>query len=304
MRRLVALAVLTMACADTEAPRDASSPRELDARVKDAPTPRDAASTKFDPPLDPRSFRVGFGSLFCEGDCPRYGLSVYSSGQVSFAGDQCVARPGVLLRTGTRAESRVLYDALVDAGYFALEDSYRPPYAVCPSASASEPVLSWVVEVDGQRKEVEHRVSCSRPELAGLEALARELPDRAGVRAWLEPSTPGCGQLDAAVARDYAGSYRLAHAGGTLGVLALDRVTRTWTLRDCAGDKPVEGRFSMEAERWILSARPAGPFELPGVAEQLGALWLSGDPRAPSVRAPHYEGAGEVSLNAQRGDGC
>jgi hypothetical protein len=124
----------------------------------------------------PEDFQITLERGPCFGTCPVYSLSVVADGSVSYDGRQFVAVEGSQTVSISQAEVLLLVEAVVEADFFDLADTYTVPATDLPSIATS-------VTLNGRFKSVYHYgVGCGTdldtapPGLCALEALLEGIP--------------------------------------------------------------------------------------------------------------------------------
>lgn len=266
-------------------------------------------------PASPTTFRVELGRTACFGTCPVFSVAVDQDGRVTYYGENFVARFGVQQRQVSPADARAIYDAVYQAGYDKLNRCYIDATDGCRE-STDAPSSKWNVVADGVAKAVDRYHGCEHPapELPLLDAAERVVRDKAVVNDWVGPPT----KYQPAPAALKKASYRLSHAGKSLGTLTIRTAPSfasaqdagivigsgtTWELVDCENVPRADGVVNVHSPFHVLLAgystylmnpprfpKQKLPITLPSVGE-VGSILIE---VAPS---------GDVStVHAQRGD--
>jgi hypothetical protein len=130
----------------------------------------------------PSDFLVSFERGPCFGTCPVYVLTVLADGTVSFNGVRFVLAEGTQTATFSPQQVTELYQAVLDADFFDLEDRYEV-------AATDLPSILTTITMNGQIKTVYHyglgcgtELDLAPPGLCALEALLESIPS---ANAWV-----------------------------------------------------------------------------------------------------------------------
>lgn len=128
----------------------------------------------------PTDFHITLERGPCFGTCPVYRVMVASDGTVTYDGRRFVAVTGRQTRRIAPAKARALYDAFIDAKFFALADSYRAHATDLPTKTLTlntHARAKTVVDYGGRMVGMPKSVS-------DLEALVDET---ASTQDWIKP---------------------------------------------------------------------------------------------------------------------
>jgi hypothetical protein len=128
----------------------------------------------------PADFLVSFERGPCFGTCPVYILTVFADGSAAYNGVSFVAAEGHQNATLSPEQVADLYQAVLAADFFALEDRYEV-------AATDLPSILTTVTMNGQSKTVYHYglgcgtdLDLAPPGLCQIEALLENIPESNG----------------------------------------------------------------------------------------------------------------------------
>ena len=134
---------------------------------------------KFDtPPRDYDNLEISLDRSSCYGACPSYVVKVSGDGNVSYCGFTDVEEQGRRTRQINPDDVRSLYDQILAADFFNLDDEYFANITDGPSYHVS-------VSVDGQTKAVRDYFGQEAGMPESVTVIQDVIDDIAGTSAWI-----------------------------------------------------------------------------------------------------------------------
>jgi hypothetical protein len=134
----------------------------------------------------PQAFKITFGTTECFGTCPVYTVSLDQAGAVKFNGEMHVAKTGESEKTVSAAAAAEVYETLLAADYFELNDEYRDEADGCERIRTDSPTHNWSVEHDGQTKKLSHYLGCEGvPALENIYNISELLVEKTEILEWI-----------------------------------------------------------------------------------------------------------------------
>ena len=137
------------------------------------------SDSKFDtPPRDYKNLEISLDRSGCYGACPSYVVKVSGDGNVSYCGFTDVEEQGRLTRQINPDDVRSLYDQILAADFFNLDDVYFAHITDGPSYRVS-------VSVDGQTKAVRDYYGREAGMPESVTAIQDAIDDITGTSVWI-----------------------------------------------------------------------------------------------------------------------
>jgi hypothetical protein len=96
----------------------------------------------------------------CFGICPTYKVVIHADGAVNYEGEQSVKVTGDAAGWLTAQQVKELVDAINEADYFSLRDTYESSEDGCPTSWTDNPSAITSVSVGGRVKSIRHDYGC------------------------------------------------------------------------------------------------------------------------------------------------
>ena len=139
----------------------------------------ESSDFKFDtPPRDYENLEISLDRSSCYGGCPSYVVKVSGDGNVSYCGFTGVEEQGKRTHQINPDDVRSLYDQILAAGFFNLDDEYFANITDGPSYHVS-------VFVDGQTKAVRDYYGQEAGMPKSVTVIQDAIDDITGTSAWI-----------------------------------------------------------------------------------------------------------------------
>jgi hypothetical protein len=152
------------------------------------------AATSARPAAIARFEEVTLERTSCRGRCPSYTVRIHGDGTVDYQGGADVKTTGAAQGHLSTAEVKALVDAINNAGYFGLQDSYEKGEGGCPTYWTDLPSAITSVRAGGRTKSITHNLGCREQDVgasfgpvfpARLEQFENRIDEIAGTTRWV-----------------------------------------------------------------------------------------------------------------------
>jgi hypothetical protein len=122
-------------------------------------------SSPAQPATDPEAaLELTMERTACYGTCPVYSVKVLPDGKIVFDGEKDTAVTGQAKADLTKEKKAQLIEAIDNADFFSLKDSYMGTEDDCPARATDASSVNLTIKLNGKEKTIKHYLGCVEEE--------------------------------------------------------------------------------------------------------------------------------------------